>query len=217
VSQRPTFTVPIRSDPEGYSARNSVSSWRALATRNNLQYWINLCTQHRINWVAAATEITAGLATWPDGYWIDFNDGVGVGLHRYVAEFVHTWIKSDRPAGLDIVIAGLSGPGAESAFGFAARIVPASTPMQPVNATQEPALWESSEVAIGASVEGVIDEQVFFNEALDSSGMFVEHSVDEDGVIVKPRQALLRLEILTVLLAGDEGGITEVLIREFIS
>lgn len=216
MTSRPTFICPIRNDPESYSAENPVSAWDAVVMRSNLQYWINLCTQHRVNWVSTAGTFTYDSQTYREGFWFDYNDGAGVGVRRHSIEFVHTWIRSDYPTGLDICIAALA-PSASDQLGVVARILPASAPLAPLRdatLSDQAALWEST-VTVSGPDTGVIEEQVFFNEAIESSGMFLEHSITEGGVTTKPRQALLRLEIVMLLLSGDEGGITEVLVREF--
>lgn len=87
-----------RIDPDSMAADNPVSTARAWICRNNLAHLTDQYAQHRINWVAYGPD-SGGYRPVIGGF---------VALTPESApwrqRFLHSWLKPDRPANLDILL-----------------------------------------------------------------------------------------------------------------
>lgn len=203
---RPFVDYLLRVPPQSYEDEEPISAYRALALRNKLQLLTDLSTQVRIN-VAAVSYPGIGF----DGFSIDASTTERFLL--WTQEFELSWLRPDWPAGLDICMALFRGAGGSSEAQAVIRIVPASAA---VNDLSAPVLYTGQVATSGASTTAVLEEQAFFSTRVDPSGLFLEHSITENGAVQRVRQCLMRAEVALIAPTGTQARITELLVREFV-
>ncbi len=190
-----------------------VTAHRATATRNNIQFLIEQSAQHRVNWVAANQLLFTELASIGlDRFMVDNTSGSEELRRFWNAEFEHTWLRGDMPAGLDFEITGLT-YGADSGYEINYKVVPASTPPNHPPTTA----WifgTGSESTADTTI--TLEGQATFESGQDQSGVFLVHSIAEpDGFFRAPQTAQMRIEVELVCPPGEKLWLTSVLVREF--
>jgi hypothetical protein len=210
----PGFVMPL--DIASFGAYEPLSAWRAWAMRNNLAHLVDESTQVRINWVAGPV---ANGDSWFPPHPSDAN-----GLTCYwAATFPHTWLRSDVPVNLDVLITarGKSDDGRPVSVYW--RIVPHLESLHDPKAVN---LWAgvttfTSGNGVWSNVVTVADQRIALTGppnlamAKEETGAISSGVYEDDGYVHAPLLHLARLEILTMRDAHQDIAVTSVYVREY--
>lgn len=200
----PSFAALAPVPVDSYDAYAPVSVWRALCMRSNLQLLIAAHSQVRVH---VGTPALVGSEFFPaHAYYVP--GGANGSSTQWSQEFVHSWIRPEFPVGLDITVRANGTDDVEVNF----RLVPANTA---VDDRSVEALIEDTEPQASPGVAFATGGLVFFDEVIDSRGMFEQLQVTEDSVARLPQVGMLRLEVTLTVPAGEFGWIQEIVVKEF--
>lgn len=188
-------------DADAFNADRPCSAINAFLLRNNIEHMIDESPQVYVNW--------AGMRTASDCSWTY----LGKVPFTFSQTFVCSWVRSDRPANLDVfVTARTRGSNVTPTLQLRIRVVPGSSPIGDLSA---PYMIDATTTISSTTPVVAFDEQAFFTTPReDLFASFADVTTNDNGTDRIARVSVMRVEVtledITEEPNPNEGQVHEV-------